>query len=1415
MPLSSLDLNETTTEGILWKSRPVIHNSGLMSVVKNRKHREEDMGRPPFLVCGFNKTGDVVAAADPLGQVWAFFVRENKYHRVKLPGPAVTLLEFSKTRSRELFVALEDCSVVCYDVKSKRVYATLRAHKWPVHSVAFHPSGDTFASASEEQCILWDNSDWTRRSCLTKGGGITKVDFASCSRYGLLLLAAFSNGTIIGWNMNYEQKLKLSPPSADQVPSASQHVNAFSVSPDKKLLVSVGESGQANLWDLESQKLSRVLDLGSSIHSIHYTKWFPNSKGVISLGNDGHIIFANIVENCRILFEIVSRDSSFLCCATDRNHKFLVGGLADGSLRFYDLSVVRREAKRGRYHVGDVNHSDEKNATVKNPGFLLSQSRTENSLEEDENNVGDNNETLPMIQRQQALLERLQKGDNNDDSINTSAPSKITRDFTKESGIDKETAIARAAFLDHNEDKKHSDELFDNIFPQSNHGKEEDMIVKIQNGMENEENSEFNGQWTTLKRRKKPKLHLRERMMASARRKAMARNIVEEEQDVLEPLPRPPLQRLADVSDANNEVNETALLRLLKCHGEFPRKHRLLCWRFLLRLPENRIAFDALSSRGLHTAFRSLPERYPIKNRRLLGRLTRLLSALAHWSPVFAEVPHLPVLSFPFIKTTATSEDVVSFEILACIMLHWCKGWYANIPGPPVILLESFERSLSHHDPTLHRHFINLGIAGDDYCWPLLQSVFSEVLTRPQWLSLWDNLIAHWREPSLLPLCVLAYIRLFRTALLGLHRPNQVREFLRRQNAVDVKRILKMAHGYLKNSPPHMIPSAIEFELGEAGGKGDGIHPILSRGQYPAFVGFPRAVVDFQAARRRQIEAEEDRVAQQKKKILALAEITASLEQERNKFERTRELLEASEKERAEADERITANLLEERQNLAHAMRQRRLDHLAARERAAVEAVRGTRLRMEKNAKELTLWLKNQELSNKQDIERLREEEALQNLEFQSDQRVAELQEEAMQQQSLQDLKTQLKIQLQKMEREDVLKHEEWKREDEERQLRRRVELEKQQKIVQMEKQLEVQRELLSEIEMKRLKHQEKTLAVERERRLRHLAEDELKMAQAAVEEQKKSEELLLLEEQRQQRQLIQQRQDAIKKRDEDRADELRRAREAHEEKSRRWKERMADIQASHRKQEWEEKVRAIHKEAAARATAEDEAMEKQLEELGKEHAKQQELEQELLFRDMELKERIAFAKAQEKLEEKILLQEGIKRDKKLHEFRHSVDEKLREARRKHEEKMAKLIERREQQLLKLQSDMRAKLRGKRSANDVDVSCTSTVEIEKSSATYGKNEDGKETKAATSALSSLAGELNSTVSNMGESPASVRLFETGFSLGISGAIDSSERAENEGFENSSMLSGSPAGAGPSSVVTQPSGDRNSPSNEIQ
>ena len=50
------------------------------------------------------------------------------------------------------------------------------------------------------------------------------------------------------------------------------------------------------------------------------------------------------------------------------------------------------------------------------------------------------------------------------------------------------------------------------------------------------------------------------------------------------------------------------------------------------------------------------------------------------------------------------------------------------------------------------------------YAWPLLKTLFSEVLSKGEWLRVWDNVVSH--HPGYLLLMVVAYLSTARNTLL-------------------------------------------------------------------------------------------------------------------------------------------------------------------------------------------------------------------------------------------------------------------------------------------------------------------------------------------------------------------------------------------------------------------------------------------------------------------------------------------------------------------------------------------------------------------------------------------------------------------------------------------------------------------------
>ena len=98
------------------------------------------------------------------------------------------------------------------------------------------------------------------------------------------------------------------------------------------------------------------------------------------------------------------------------------------------------------------------------------------------------------------------------------------------------------------------------------------------------------------------------------------------------------------------------------------------------------------------------------------------------------------------------------------IPVNWCSHWFEYFPNPPLNVLVLIENLLSHYDPHLLQHFISHHITAQVYAWPLLQTLFSEALSKEEWLKLWDNVLS--QPLSFLLMVTAAYISTARSALL-------------------------------------------------------------------------------------------------------------------------------------------------------------------------------------------------------------------------------------------------------------------------------------------------------------------------------------------------------------------------------------------------------------------------------------------------------------------------------------------------------------------------------------------------------------------------------------------------------------------------------------------------------------------------
>ncbi|OQR83047.1 hypothetical protein ACHHYP_15167 [Achlya hypogyna] len=392
--------------------------------------------------------------------------------------------------------------------------------------------------------------------------------------------------------------------------------------------------------------------------------------------------------------------------------------------------------------------------------------------------------------------------------------------------------------------------------------------------------------------------------------------------------PAPPVAPVGGLSFADKKdvaLQKRRLAQLLRSYELFPERYRMLAWRYLLELPDNADAFGALLAKGVHPAFLRLERQYPIQNQRLFRRLQRLLSAVAFWCPALGEVDYLPGLVFPFVKV-CDNNDVMAFEVVATLLLHWGRDFLVRYPYPPLHVLRVLEKELERRDPQLFLHFVAHGVPAETFAWSLVASAFSQVLSRRDWLCLWDNLVTAFETPGKLWAAVLAFLQLSRGALLELATAAAIGAFFTQQHALDMRQLVDWMEQMEVPLPAPEDPPLVP----------------LPKGSYPPFRHYPTFVVDYQIQERNRIARDEEELAAKQALLAKLQAQSAALDEAHQAWMAQKQhWLQGEQQRRLEAIEREKQRVVE--MKLLHAQtRDRRLQQIIAMEQHAKEALEQT-----------------------------------------------------------------------------------------------------------------------------------------------------------------------------------------------------------------------------------------------------------------------------------------------------------------------------------------------------------------------------------------------------------------------------------------------------------------------------------------
>ncbi|CAM9842751.1 unnamed protein product [Laminaria digitata] len=362
----------------------------------------------------------------------------------------------------------------------------------------------------------------------------------------------------------------------------------------------------------------------------------------------------------------------------------------------------------------------------------------------------------------------------------------------------------------------------------------------------------------------------------------------------------------------NTTLSGEGIRSLIRLRGGLPPEHRFTAWKYLLRLPGNSAAFAELVARGPHpAALASLATRYPVRDRKAFRKTAVLISALAHWSPILAEVEFVPSWVFPFV-VVFSQDDLGAFEAAMSFLLHWGSRLLSTFPQPPVPVLAGMELALRRADAELAAHLASVSVGALSYGWPLLRSAFSEVLAREDWLRLVDRVLASADRPQLLEAAAVGFAVASRSRLLPLRWTEGTKAFFRRRQSVDLRemfRVMERVAGF--GAAPEGRGGGAGGRRRRAGvaGRGDvdgtmaalallgsvpcGFKP-LPVGAYPHFDGFPQFVVNYQAELRERVAKQEREMETKRRMVEELGQRAKSIVAREDAMERAEEAVDST-----------------------------------------------------------------------------------------------------------------------------------------------------------------------------------------------------------------------------------------------------------------------------------------------------------------------------------------------------------------------------------------------------------------------------------------------------------------------------------------------------------------------------------------
>ncbi|KAJ3087551.1 TBC1 domain member 31 [Quaeritorhiza haematococci] len=222
------------------------------------------------------------------------------------------------------------------------------------------------------------------------------------------------------------------------------------------------------------------------------------------------------------------------------------------------------------------------------------------------------------------------------------------------------------------------------------------------------------------------------------------------------------------------------------------------------------------------------------------------------------------------------------------------------------------EDLLEYHDPELLQHFVSCGVTSQLYAWIPFQNLFTEILSKDEWTLTWDHCLTN--DPGFLYYFLVAYLKFCRVSLMSIKKLEDFKFFLRRENPINIRRIIKSAYQIARNTPSKLSPGSILCPF----------QPLLE-GAYPVFNQYPSFVVNYRTEMRERIRREEEEYMHKRTMMNELTKLSEDLRRDRRAWE-------AADWKMNEVVDKWWDTMMSEEES--HAQRKARLDAMEKEQRA-------------------------------------------------------------------------------------------------------------------------------------------------------------------------------------------------------------------------------------------------------------------------------------------------------------------------------------------------------------------------------------------------------------------------------------------------------------------------------------------------